>query len=72
MGIPSEQTKLSLVFMFEDGIRVTLLQSGVCVLEGRIDSDAALTKYRRMMDNLQLIGLKVSVARISNPVSELL
>ena len=54
MGIVSEQTRLSLVFLLEDDVRATLLQSGVCILEGRMDSDSALMKYYQIRDALKL------------------
>lgn len=54
MGIPSEQSRLSLTFDLEDGARMMLLQTGVSILEGRIDGNAALAKYRWITDALNL------------------
>ncbi len=52
LGTESAQTRLSLTFLLKDETQTTLLQSGVCILEGEIDSDAARVKYRRLMDVL--------------------
>ena len=60
MGMLSKRTKMSLAFMFKHRTRTTLLQSGVCILEGRVDGDAALASYRRIMEGLQLTGSRQS------------
>lgn len=52
LEIESELTRLSLKFLLEDETQATLLQSGVCILEGRIDEDTTRMKYHQLMSAL--------------------
>ncbi len=54
MEIASKRNRLSLTFKVEENTRVTLLQSGLCILEGQLDSNTALKRYRRIMSTLRL------------------
>ncbi len=52
IGIPSRQTRLSLTLSLKSGTQVRLIQSGICIIEGLLESDHALAEYHRIMDYL--------------------
>lgn len=54
MEIASKQNRLSLRFPLKGNIQVTLLQSGLCIFEGQLNSDTALANYERIIETLQL------------------
>ena len=53
IGMSLKQTRLSLAFPLESETQVILLQSGICIIEGLLESDNALAEYHRIVDNLE-------------------
>ncbi len=53
MQVEPKQTRLSLMFGLGGDVEITLLRTGICILEGRMEKDSAVTEYRWLMSNIQ-------------------